>query len=122
MKTYNITLPYPTVTGNRAVRHGSGAHYLTKSASSYRAQVAQAARLHGVYELKVHGPCSMHLTIVPPDKRRRDLDNLMKVVNDALLSAGVLTDDCGSVITNGSWQWAPADPGAPHVMLSIEVP
>lgn len=30
----------------------------------------------------------------PPDKRRRDIDNLLKVVCDSLEAANVFTDDC----------------------------
>lgn len=37
---------------------------------------------------------SVKIMVCPPDKRRRDLDNLLKATLDALQHAGVYKDDC----------------------------
>jgi crossover junction endodeoxyribonuclease RusA len=37
---------------------------------------------------------SVKIIACPPDKRRRDLDNLLKATLDALQHAGVYKDDC----------------------------
>lgn len=37
---------------------------------------------------------SVKIIACPPDKRRRDLDNLLKATLDALQHAGVYNDDC----------------------------
>jgi crossover junction endodeoxyribonuclease RusA len=42
---------------------------------------------------KVVGPYKLTLLVVRPDKRKRDLDNLLKAASDALVAAGVLEDD-----------------------------
>ena len=34
------------------------------------------------------------LTFVFPDRKRRDLDNLVKYVTDGLVAAGIIKDDC----------------------------
>jgi crossover junction endodeoxyribonuclease RusA len=39
------------------------------------------------------GPVALRVFAYPPDKRRRDLDNILKGVQDALVAAGVLLDD-----------------------------
>lgn len=39
------------------------------------------------------GRLMLHMIVFPPDKRRRDLDNLPKGVLDALQKAGVFLDD-----------------------------
>ena len=43
---------------------------------------------------KVTGPYRLTLQAVRPDKRRRDLDNPMKALLDAMQEAGVYEDDC----------------------------
>ena len=41
----------------------------------------------------VNGRLGVHMKAFPPDKRRRDLDNLNKVVLDSLQKAGLYDDD-----------------------------
>ena len=39
------------------------------------------------------GPYKLAMSVVRPDKRKRDLDNLIKPVSDLLKSVGVIGDD-----------------------------
>ena len=41
---------------------------------------------------KITGPYKLTMEVVRPDKRKRDLDNLLKAASDALVSAGILED------------------------------
>jgi len=50
--------------------------------------------------------------VEPPDRRGREVDNLMKVVKDALTDAGFWVDDSNKVIRKGSWEWAAPGKGA----------
>ena len=84
-----IVLPWPP-TGNSAVRHtAAGGHYLRPEVRRYRAQVASICagmpRIDTRYRLNVH--------FSPPDARRRDMDNALKSLLDALVRAGWLPDD-----------------------------
>lgn len=43
---------------------------------------------------RIAGKYALTITAVRPDRRRRDLDNLIKPTSDLLVEAGVITDDC----------------------------
>jgi crossover junction endodeoxyribonuclease RusA len=83
-----LTLPWPP-SGNTAVRHANGAHYLRPEVTAYRQTVAvQLGRTEpvtGRYELVIE--------LSPPDKRTRDIDNVLKSLLDALVQAGWLPSD-----------------------------
>jgi crossover junction endodeoxyribonuclease RusA len=42
---------------------------------------------------KIAGPFKLTMLVVEPDKRRRDLDNLLKASLDALACAGIIEND-----------------------------
>jgi Holliday junction resolvase RusA-like endonuclease len=47
------------------------------------------------------GPCAIIIEFVVPDKRRRDLDNLVassKVLTDGIVASGLIADDSTEVI------------------------
>lgn len=45
-------------------------------------------------------PVSIEILLFAPDNRKRDLDNVNKVVLDSLVNAGVLTDDSNKHIND----------------------
>jgi hypothetical protein len=61
----------------------------------------------------VHGKVSLSMALVRPDKRKRDLSNLLKAVEDLLVSMAVIDDD--SLIQRLSVQWV--EQGDPCVVL-----
>jgi crossover junction endodeoxyribonuclease RusA len=93
--TLSFTLPYPPSV-NTYWRHPSrgplaGRHLISQEGRAYR----EAIRAH-VAELKdktVTGPVAVDIEAFFPDRRKRDLDNILKSLLDSLTHAGVWEDD-----------------------------
>lgn len=85
-----ITLPYPP-TNNLYYRRVGSKTLLSRNGRDYREQVALECIAQGASA--VPGRLSVCIVAHPPDRRRRDLDNLPKGILDALQYAGVFEDD-----------------------------
>lgn len=88
-----LVLPYPP-TQNTAWRTGPRGNYLSKRGREYRAEVREEtwAQLP-VGFTQLESMVLLAVTVYPPDKRIRDLDNILKPLIDALTHAGVWLDD-----------------------------
>ena len=83
-----LTLPYPpsvnTYWGFRGSRR-----FLTKKAVEFKKAVAEAFTGTGFATDRLQ----ITVYLYPPDRRVRDIDNICKPLLDALVQAGVMTDD-----------------------------
>lgn len=114
-----LELPYPSHTGNHSVRHTrGGGHYVTKEAEAYRLMVSLKASPGRMAPRMLAGPLRLEWLIAPPDRKARDVDNLMKVVCDALTRCGFWVDDSNKVLKHGSWQWTDPVPGG-SILLTV---
>jgi crossover junction endodeoxyribonuclease RusA len=86
-----LSIPYPP-SGNHMWKHARGKHYLTKAAVDYYTQVAWLIKSSGL-AMGLDGRLEVEVDIYPPDKRKRDLSNVIKVVEDACTKAGLWQDD-----------------------------
>ena len=112
VEAFEIELPWPNRTGNRAVRHGGGSHYLSREAVAYRNAVRRALEARRLADRGWVGPYQLELVLQPPDGRARDGDTLEKVLLDAIVKAGLLADDSNRVIQRVTREWtAPDKPG-----------
>jgi len=87
-------LPFPPSVNRmwRMVRVGRGARMLlSREGRAYRTDVC--ARLAVGCGAPLRGRLAVRLQVQPPDRRRRDLDNVQKAVFDSLQHAGVYEDD-----------------------------
>lgn len=86
-----FTLPWPPSVNTYWRRAGHRMH-ISHQGREYRGNVAAACAMQATDRL---GAARVRLTITahPPDRRRRDLDNLNKAVLDALVFARVFDDD-----------------------------
>ena len=86
-----IELPWPPSVNHYWRRQGSR-YFVSSEGKAYKDSVYYlCAQYRGLFK-----PCdrlSLFIDAYPPDKRRRDLDNLIKAIQDSLQYAGVYEDD-----------------------------
>ncbi len=101
MSTVRLTIPYPPpLSALYRNQHGPGrvktARYKTWIRAASNEVMAQR-RDHFA------GPVTLALTAIRPDKRRRDLDNLLKASQDLMVHCGVLDDDQQVIKVSAEW-------------------
>lgn len=82
--------PYPPSVNHYWGQSGKR-RFITKKGTAFREQVVAKVIAQGLQTLA--GDCQVFVVINPPDKRRRDIDNPMKALLDAMEHAGVYEDD-----------------------------
>ncbi len=95
----DVTLDGLPPTVNHLYRSANGHRYKTPEGKAYqesaayemRAQMAAAPakRAQGPYS----GPVALHIIMTTRTRRRWDLDNRVKAVQDCLMMAGIIKDD-----------------------------
>ena len=83
-------LPYPPSVNHYWRRVGART-LISRQGRAFRERVCSLLALKRLHPLD--GWLKVHLQIYPPDRRRRDVDNIQKPVLDALQHAGVYHDD-----------------------------
>ena len=88
-----LVLPYPP-SANRYWRHPTkgrlaGRHLISREGRAYRSHVGWVTTFGAPITSRV----GLTLTVCPPDRRKRDLDNVLKASLDALTHAGAWHDD-----------------------------
>lgn len=85
-----ITLPWPPSV-NHYWRTWRGRMLISRQGRAYRKRVGALLRAAGVTPQA--GPLAVHVELYPPDRRKRDVDNPLKSLNDALQAGGAFHDD-----------------------------
>ncbi len=87
-----LRLPYPPTANHYKGRRRGGGYYLKPAATEYHAAVAAMA--HEAEGDRPTGRLRVQVVVYPPtEKRGTDLDNSMKVFQDALQRAGIIRND-----------------------------
>lgn len=113
-----LKLPFPPSV-NSYWRHvvigGRARAILSSKARDYKKAVA--ARVTPPAP-RINRPVAAHVTLHPPDKRKRDLDNFQKALFDAITGAGIWEDD--SLVHDLRLVWGPVIAGGMAV-VKIEI-
>lgn len=96
MESVRLALPWPP-SANRYWRNitvrGRARTLLSREAREFRDDVVEIAILSGAGASWLTGSIGVDIVAYPPDRRVRDVDNLLKPTLDALKFAGVIEDD-----------------------------
>lgn len=112
----NLYLPWPPSI-NHYWRHTKNSHYISAQGKDYRTLVFKESKeYHGNFQENVR--LSLYIEAYPPDRRKRDLDNVLKSLLDALQNAEIYRDDnqidCLSIIRKTELK------GGVHIFISIK--
>lgn len=92
MKQIILTLPYPP-TVNTYWRRAGHRTIISDRGRAYTRAVSDSLFVAGVRDGFGSADLAAMITVYPPDKRRRDIDNVLKAVFDSLQKAGLYDDD-----------------------------
>ena len=88
-----IQLPWPP-TVNHYYTVARGRKILSEAGRAYKAYCCQCLMIQRVAKLtKEDAPFGVNILARPPDRRKRDLDNLLKPILDSLVDYGAIPDD-----------------------------
>jgi len=85
-----LELPYPPSVNHYWGQAGKN-KFIGKKGKEFRMAVAEACLDAEVVVLE--GRLSMHVSLYPPDRRKRDVDNVLKPLLDAMEHAGCFDND-----------------------------
>jgi crossover junction endodeoxyribonuclease RusA len=87
-KKLDIVLAYAPPTVNHYWLQRGLRRFLTKRANAFRRDIKDHCKGH-----RLEGLLSVRIDYHPPDRRKRDIDNIIKPILDALQHAGLFEDD-----------------------------
>jgi crossover junction endodeoxyribonuclease RusA len=88
-KRLEVRLPWPPSVNHYWKAQGNR-RFISKAARTW---LDEAVLLLRASRVRFEGPVKVSLYLSPPDRRKRDGDNLEKAIMDALVKAGVIRDD-----------------------------
>jgi crossover junction endodeoxyribonuclease RusA len=116
-KPVTLTLPYPP-SANRLWRAVNGRNIKSREYRDWMTE-AYAAVLQQYTRPHLPGDYRMTINADRPDRRRRDLGNILKAAEDALVHCGVVQDD--SMAQGITLAWSGSEPVKPALLhISLE--
>lgn len=86
-----LQLPWPPSINSYWKRSKFGSVYVSSEGKAYG--VAVVALIRRLQEAALVGRISLDAKFYPPNRQRRDLDNCLKVMIDAIQASGIISND-----------------------------
>ncbi len=113
-KRLEVRLSWPPSVNHYWKAHGSR-RFISPIAKAW---LDEAILLLRATRVRFDGPVRVRMLLSPPDRRRRDGDNLEKAVMDSLVKAGVIQDDSLAYVKKSCKEVLDAYLG--YVLLEVE--
>lgn len=111
-------LPFPPSVNNLFINsRKTGGRFPSPQYKEWRKAAGQAVLVQG--RKHIRGKVNIAIGIMRPDRRRRDISNLMKAVEDLLVEMQVIEDD--SLVEKISIQWVAAGPACVVIVQQSEM-
>lgn len=88
-----LRLPHPPSVNHYWVHTNTGKHYIAGKGKQFRQDVFGIVREIRGTSQPIVGGVALYVDWYPPDARKRDIDNILKALLDALQYAGLYKDD-----------------------------
>lgn len=88
--TIQLLLPWPPSVNNYWLARGN-TRFISKAGKAFRSDVERECAQLGVTPLE--GRLAVHIALFPPDRRARDIDNILKALLDACEHANCYASD-----------------------------
>jgi crossover junction endodeoxyribonuclease RusA len=108
----SVDLPYPPSANSLFFNVQGKGRVKTRRYDDWRKEAAWLISL--AKKRRIDGPYGLTVLAGRPDKRRRDLGNLLKAIEDALVHGGAIEDDSECQCIEMSWQ-----PGITGVRVTV---
>lgn len=94
-RTLTLGLPWPPSTNHAwgLSSRGGGRVFTKRAVRDFRAAVLAVWANNGRVRFRRGVAVRVEIRLTPPDKRRRDIDNVIKPTLDALVACGAIGDD-----------------------------
>lgn len=89
-KPIQLLLPWPPSVNRYWMARGN-MRFISKAGRIFREAVAEECAGQGIASL--YGRLAVHIALFPPDRRARDVDNILKALLDACEHAGCYESD-----------------------------
>lgn len=110
--------PYPPSVNHLYHRAKTGGMFKSARWKVWATETRWFMKTQGAKVVAFEGPVKVDYLIARPDKRRRDVTNLIKCLDDMLQDLGVVKDDCQ--IVDCRVRWDTEDRVANGLMVTVE--
>lgn len=92
----SFILPFPRFSGNHRNGYGKSRFYNTKAYNAYKIECFSLTR--GLISSPISQKVEVSMFFFPPDNRRRDRSNYLKIIEDVLTFCEIWKDDSLAIV------------------------